>query len=216
MRRPIGGVVRVGVGVESCHGRTGAAGTFDVQHPGVGEHDVDPVLLGQGRPEHLLLHLPVERHRGQSVVPGPDVDQRVLVGQLGQRSAQSRALLGPHRGHRRLQGRRGEVVPSRPPGRPKVSPTRTSASPCSRPICPASTRSARVHRPVSNTSMPATFPTRPAGQVEPLPRAYRAVDHPDVSDLLPAAPALDLEHPARRRGVRASRRRPVAGSRSRA
>src|SRR5918994_1534132 len=39
-------------------------------------------------------------------------------------------------------------------------------------------------------------------QVEPLPRTYRAVDHPDVGNLLPAGPALDLEYPTRRRSVR--------------
>jgi hypothetical protein len=50
--------------------------------------------------------------------------------------------------------------------------------------------------------MPATLPDAARGQVEPLPGAYRAVDHPDVGDLFPADPALDLEHPARRRGVR--------------
>ena len=83
--------------------------TFDVQDAGVGELDLDPVVLVQGRGDDLLLDPPVERHDGQPVVVGAGGDQRVGVGQLGESGPQVRALLGPDRGHRRLQGRRGEV-----------------------------------------------------------------------------------------------------------
>ena len=65
--------------------------------------------------------------------------------------------------------------------------------------------------PRSNSWTPATLPSAAVGQVEPLPGADRAGEHPDVGDLLPGRAALDLEHPARRLAVRV--RPSAAGSR---
>jgi hypothetical protein len=180
-----GGLVRVGVGVESRHGSAQTLGTLDVQHAGIGENDVDPVPLGQSRPEHLLLHPSIERHRGQSVVTGTDVDEWVLVGQLRQHSAQGWALVGPYRGHRCLKGGRGEEVLL---DAARLT-ERIADSNLGEPVQPAD-----LPRRHATGADPPTclehldtrhFPDPARRQVEPLPRAYRAVDHPDVGNLLP-------------------------------
>ena len=56
--------------------------------------DVDAEVVGQRRLDDLLLHLAVERHG--DLLPDvvlPQVDQRVLLGELGERGVQ-RALVG--------------------------------------------------------------------------------------------------------------------------
>jgi hypothetical protein len=63
-----------------------------VQHGGLGELDLDAVLLEQRRTDDLLLHLAVERHGGAAVVVEPGRDQGVLVGELRQGDPQRRPL----------------------------------------------------------------------------------------------------------------------------
>ena len=81
---------------------------------------------------------------------------------------------------------------------PNASPTRTSDSPCRRPIRPAPTTSSRTQAPASYTWTPETLPTRPLGRSSRCRSPDRAPEHPDVGDLLPRRSPLHLEHPARR------------------
>src|SRR5439155_18485096 len=71
----------------------------------------EAVLLGEGRLDDLTLHLAVERDRDlASRVVLADVDQRVLLGELRQRDAQTLPVGGIGRSEHRLEGRRCEVM----------------------------------------------------------------------------------------------------------
>ena len=75
------------------------------------ELDVDAEVGRQRLLDHLLLHLAVERE--EQLLPDvvlPQVDQRVLLGQLGESDVERALLSGLLRHDRRLQRRRGEVV----------------------------------------------------------------------------------------------------------
>ena len=82
------------------------------------EADLEAELVGQGVADDLLLHLPVEAH--EHLLPHivlAQVDQRVLLGELGQchmqRSGLGRSVGGDHG----LQGRRREMMGGRVPRR---------------------------------------------------------------------------------------------------
>ncbi len=111
------------------------ARSLDVDHAGIGEGDVDAVLLGQGR------------RRSPPAAPGrratPSGDRRR---RSGRRSAGPgrRAGPGPRSSAGACSRRTADTEASRVGGakwwsswrsaRPNPSPTRTSASPCSRPM----------------------------------------------------------------------------------
>jgi len=71
------------------------------------ERDVDAGAVGQHRAQDFLLHFAVEPHRNVLRMAA-DVDQRVLLGQPGQRGEQRRRLLGADRPHHGLEARRRE------------------------------------------------------------------------------------------------------------
>ena len=89
----------------------GACRPFDVDRPRFAERDFETELVRQRRLDDFLLNLTVERDR--ELLPGvvlPDVDQRVLLGELHERDAERCALIGLVGNDDRLQGRRGEVM----------------------------------------------------------------------------------------------------------
>ena len=124
-------------------GRAGADRPLDADRRRLAELDVDAEVVRQRRLDDLLLHLAVQRD--EDLLPDivlPQVDQRVLLGELGERGVQ-RALVGGAAGNDdRLQRRRGEVVALRRSLRaaPIVSPIWMSPRPQSLPICPAADR----------------------------------------------------------------------------
>lgn len=131
----------------------------------------------------------------------PDVDQRVLFGQSGQRGEQRRGLLGPDRPHHALQARRREHAFARAAG---------GAEPVADPDVPQAAQPGDVAG--ERHLVPGDLDRRDAtGELgfaaverDPLSRRQRAGVQPGVGDLLTGAAAVDLEH---RRGER-----PVAGS----
>ena len=140
--QPDGGEERVGLLVDELDGRAGADRPLDADRRRLAEVDLEAEVVGQRRLDDLLLHLAVERDGDllPSVVL-PQVDQRVLLGELGERDVE-RAPVGRAAGDDdRLQGRRGEVVALRPaaPATAERSPIWMSPRPQSLPICPAVT-----------------------------------------------------------------------------
>ena len=103
------------------------------------------------------------------------------------------------RPHRRLQRRRRELVrssPARSRSRPRRGRrrARAAADPAGPDLVGAHPTPRREHLEPVDLAGP------PARQVEPLAGPHRAAEHPDVGDLLPGRPALDLEHPPGRLG----------------
>ncbi len=182
-----------------------AARPLDVQHARVGELDLDAVLLGQRRAEHLLLHLAVQRHGGPALVVEPGGDQRVLVGQVGECHPQRRPQRGVDRLDRRLEGRRGEVVllgPQRlaePVTHPHGVEPVQSADPAGSDLVGPHPPTALEHLQAADLADSAVR------EVEPLPRPDRATEHPDVGDLLPRRTPLHLEHATGRLARRVGR-----------
>ena len=181
-------------------GGAGPDRPLDADRRRLAEVDVEAELVRQRRLDDLLLHLAVERDG--DLLPDvvlPHVDQRVLLGELGERHVE-RAPVGPAAGDDdRLEGRRGEVVLRPAPfgGMPIASPIRMSPRPQSLPICPAATDAAAPPAPRSNTLIAVTFRSSSVAEAQPVARPHRAREHPDVRDLLPGRTAFDLEDGAR-------------------
>ena len=162
-----------------------------------------PYSLGQGGLDDLLLHLAVQRHG----VVLPQVDQRVLLGQL--RPARRAARPGRDR-------RTGSTTVSRLGG-----------AKCSRVARPAARRSGRRSGPparprsmrdLAGAAPPAAARCSPAVEdaasavtLSSPDRARRtahgAGEHPHVGDLLAGRAALHLEHRAGGRAAGSPRRR---------
>src|SRR5215211_2473070 len=105
---------------EQLDGLTDAGGPFDADHGRFTELDVDVVVVLKRRPDDLFLYLAVERDESflPAVVP-PHVDQRVLLGELGERDVQRALVSGAAGNYDRFQRRRGEIVAFR--GRSRVA-----------------------------------------------------------------------------------------------
>ena len=72
----------------------GAGGPLDVDRRRLAECDLQAELVCQRRLDDLLLDLAVERDRELLTrVVLPDVDQRVLLGELRERDAEPRAVI---------------------------------------------------------------------------------------------------------------------------
>ena len=94
MRRPTVAWNGIGRLVDDLGGRTGADRPLDADRRRFAEFDVDPELAGQRLLDHLLLYLAIERNR--YLLPDivlPEIDQRILLGQLGKGRMQ-RSLVG--------------------------------------------------------------------------------------------------------------------------
>ena len=91
--------------------------SLDADRGGLAELGVEPELRGQRRLDDLLLHLAVERQA--QLLPRlvlVQADQRVLVGELGERVVQRAAVLRPG-DHDRFERGRSEVVLAAEPTR---------------------------------------------------------------------------------------------------
>src|SRR5215211_7305534 len=129
---------------EQLDGGTDADGPLDANRRRFTELDLEVVIVRQRRSDDLFLHLTVERDvQFLAYVVLSQVDQRVLLGELGERDVQ-RALVGG------AKWWRSGVVR----GSPIASPIRTSPRPQSLPIRPAATDARWTDEPRSNTHTP--------------------------------------------------------------
>ena len=86
------------------------AGPLDAHGGRLAEVGGDAVVALERRPDDLLLDLAVERDRDLvAVVVLADVDERILLGELGERRAEAARLLGPEREHDGLERRPREA-----------------------------------------------------------------------------------------------------------
>jgi len=106
--QPERGGERVARRAQQLGGLARADRALDTDRRGLAERHLDAEVTGQHRLDDLLLHLPVERDR-QLAGRLPDVDQRVLLGELHQGDVQSGPVGGPAGRYDRFQRRRGEL-----------------------------------------------------------------------------------------------------------
>jgi hypothetical protein len=171
---------------------------FDADGRGLPERHGQAVLLGQGGLDDLLLHLAVERHEHFfAYVVLAQVDQRVLLGQLGQGRVQGAPLAGPCRNDDGLQARRGEVGRA---GHPRLA-DRVADPHAGQ--APHLGDPARGHvRPAIQAPVVEDRDRRDlvVGDLGPGPQRPR--EEPHVGDLLAGRAALHLEHRPGQRAVR--------------
>jgi len=183
--------------------RAGADGPFDAYRGGLPEADLDPVLGGQGGLYHLLLDLAVQGDVDLLAdVVLADVDERVLLGDLGYRDMKPR-LVTRIAGHDRgLQRRRRELMLA---GVAAARPDRS---------CPdhvadldfGQTRQpgdlarayliAACRGAVGEDADRRYLAFAAVAEPHPIPGRDRAREHADISDLVAREPALDLENAA--------------------
>ena len=189
---------RVGRRVEDLDRLAAADRPLDADRRRLAERDREAVLVGERRLDDLPLHLAVERDgdlRARVVLP--DVDQRVLLGQLPERDAQPPAVRGIGRLDDRLERRRCEVVLDAARGSPSQSPIWISPRPQSFAISPAATAS----RCTASPSREDAERGHPAG-VEAVARPQRSRRRAACTRSgLAVRAALDLEDTRRERSV---------------
>ena len=179
--------------------------------------DVEAEVVRQRRLDDLLLHLAVERD-GELLprVVLPDVDQRVLLGELRERDAE-RALVVRRCGERRPSpasaGRSGARRSSAARRSRRRSGSRSR--PQSFPISPADDRRRASARAAVEDADRGHLPLAVLAEPQPVARPHRAREHADVGDLLAGRAALDLEDAARDGAVGVATRPPAAAPRCR-
>ncbi|KRA48111.1 hypothetical protein ASD97_35090 [Streptomyces sp. Root63] len=206
-----GGEEGVGVRVDELGGLPRAGRPFQADGRGPPEDHVHAELLGQGRLDDLLLHLPVERegHLPAEVVAA-DGDQRVLFGETAERGVQGAPVLGASRDDDRLQGRRGEVPAS------GLGPVRADAvadPDAGRPLQPADPagadrRSRHLTAVLENADrrdLALALLTVRAAETQYLAGVHGPPDHTDVRGPLAVRGPVDLEHRAPGRRLRVPR-----------
>ena len=235
---PDRGQERVGRLVQPLHGRAAAERPLDADRGRLAEADRQAEVGGQGRPDDLLLDLTVERdvHLLAEVVLA-QVDQRVLLGQLGEGRVQGAPVGGTAGDDHRLQGRRVEVAPGAggPGDADLVADPDLAEAPELADLPGGDGRAPDGRRAVLEHADRGDLALAVAAQPQPVPHPDGAREQADVGDLLPGRAALDLEHGARdraggvalgrgqqladagggRRPSRPRRRRPAAGRRGR-
>ena len=152
--------------------------------------------------DHLLLHFAVEGDGDLLAdIVLPQVDQRVLLGELGERRVQP-PLVGRAARKHGLQRRRGEVARGRSAAarRRVADPDVVQAPELADP--PGASDGLGAAAPRSKTLIAVTLAAvcpvaAPGGR-----RVHRAGEHAHVGDLLAGPAALDLEHGAARPGRR--------------
>ena len=163
---------------------------LDADRRRLAELDCDPELVRERRFEHLLLHFAVEANRkllAQVVLP--DADQRVLLGEPGERIAEGHLVALVARCDHGLERRRREMVSLSTARRAdRVSDLDLGQAPELRDLAgghrrPLDARSAVLEDPDCRDLLLG----------EPVSRLHGAGEHPDVGDLLPGRAALDLE-----------------------
>ena len=123
----------------------GADRALDADRGRLAERDVDAVVVGERRLDDLLLHLAVERDASSCVVVLAQVDQRVLLGELGERDVQRAAVARGRPGRRPSPASAARSGGVRRPARARRSCRRSGRrrGPADLPICPARDRVAR-------------------------------------------------------------------------
>src|SRR5215210_1276168 len=184
---------------EQLDGRTDADGPFDADHCRFTELDVDVVVVRQRRPDDLFLHLTVERDENfLPTVVLAHVDQRVLLGELGERAVQ-RAFLGGMAGDDdRFQRRRGEIVASR--GRFRLAYRVTDpdlAETPELPDLPCGDGRPLDGRAALEDADRGDLPLLIPAELQPISHSYGSREHTNVRDPLPGRTAFDLEDRAR-------------------
>jgi hypothetical protein len=195
---PDGGEERVGLDLHDLHGRADPVQPLHTDRGGFPEADVEPELVGERGLHDLLLHLAVQRHRDVPPVPA-QVDQRVLLGEQGERCVQGAALRRRGRHDHGFERRRREMArrAARPGSTDRVADADAGQAPQGgdlpgRDLLPA-------HRP---TTLHGGETGDLAGTGEAVPYADRAGVKARVGHLLARRAPLDLEHGAGQRPVR--------------
>ena len=89
----------------------GAERPFNTNGSRLAEHDLNGIFVRQRCLDHLFLHLAVQRDEQFLMhVVNAQIDQRILLGKLGQRCVERAAVGVPLRNDDRFQGRRGEIA----------------------------------------------------------------------------------------------------------
>ena len=144
--------------------RAGAEGSLDADRRRLAEVDVDAEVGRQRRLDDLLLHLAVERDgTAPAGVVLPQVDQRVLFGELGERDVQRALVFG--RAGTTTSPASAERSGAPPGARPPIaSPIGSRPAPRASRSRRAVTESRRTAEPRSKTLIAVTFarPRRPA------------------------------------------------------
>ena len=163
----------------ACRISTACAGadrSLDADRRRLAEGDVDAEVVRQRGLDDLLLHLAVERHRellAQLVLP--DVDQRVLFGELTERDVQ-RALVGrSRRGRRRSPGSAARSDDSSTLVRrraDRVADPDLAETPQLARSRPAATDPRRTAEPRSKTLIAVTFPPLSGPNLQSIPRPH--------------------------------------------
>ena len=196
------GEVPVALLPEQGDGAADPGGALDAQGGGGAEVHGDVVLEGERLLQHLLLHLAVERD--VEVLAGlvdAQPDQRVLLGDLGERVVQRTLLRGVARHDRRLQGGRREVgrrrraLGAEPVPDPHVAQARQPGDlPVDHHL--AGGRPARLE-----DLDPRDRGVAVRTEMDPVPDPDGTRAQPHVGHPVPTGPALDLEHESRGRPV---------------
>ncbi len=190
-------------------------GTLDVDRGRLAERRVDAEIAGQRGLDDLFLYLSVERD-GQLVRSLPDVDQRVLLGELPESDAERSPVTGTAGYHDRFQRRRGELVSLGPDPARRERPDLVAdldlvqapelADLAGRDRRPGRGRPALEHADRGHLVVLAAVVLAAvvlaavvlaASGTQPVPGSDRAREHPDIGDLLAGGAALDLEDAAR-------------------
>ena len=91
---------RIRFRVQHLDGLADAHGPLNADRRRLVERDGDAVLARERGLDHFLLHLAVQRDRDLVGVVGlPDVDQRVLLGELPERNTEMLCVVGVERHH---------------------------------------------------------------------------------------------------------------------
>ena len=192
---------RIGLGVQQFYRFADAAGPLDAERGRVAEGDRNAVVRLEGRGDHLLLHLPVERQRELlALVVLPDVDERVLLGQLRQRQVERRLVPLLHRPNGGLERRRREIAPAGRARNPEgIADPHVAQAPDLRDL----SRSDGL--PLNDRRALESGQRRHLLVSESIPHANRPGEEPRVRDLVAGVVALDLEHGRGERAVLAPR-----------
>jgi hypothetical protein len=201
--QPDRGQERVGCLPHPLDRGTATCQPLDADRGRLAEADVKAEVRCQRGPDDFLLHLAVQRDGDLPAdVVLPDVDQRVLLGQLGQRGAQRTELARIARHDHRLQRRRGEPVPrsSTPRHADRVADPDLGQAPQLADLAHRDRVLPHVRAAVKDAErghllLPAV------AEPHPVPGPHPAGEHADVGDLLACRPPLDLEHPPRGRAA---------------
>src|SRR5215211_1259381 len=188
---------------EQLDGGTDTDGPLDANRRRFTELDLEVVIVRQRRSDDLFLHLTVERDvQFLAYVVLSQVDQRVLLGELGERDMQ-RALVGGAAGNDdRFESRRGELVAFR--GRPRFTDRVPDPN---IPETPEPTDPSRAARRALNGRAALEYahsgdlPLLVPVESQKIPHPDRPREHSDVRDLLPARSSFDFEDHARDRAI---------------